>query len=141
MAEYFRQFAFVASLLGGFSFAFFGTLLGVPRDHRVVAPAAALALAASTCFLIVTLGNTFAAASIADPDTLALSRRLGITQAINRHLAPVSMLFLLGTLLLLLSFGAAGYARSRRLGHVTTGIAVAGFAGVTWVLYPFLRVV
>ena len=141
MSEYFRQFAFVASLLGGFSFAFFGTLLAVPRDHRVVAPAAALALSASTCFLIVTLGNTFAAASIADPASLATSRGLGITRAINGHLAPISMLFLLGTLLLLSSFGTAGYVRSRRLGHVTTGIAVAGFAGVTWVMLPFLRVV
>ncbi|GAC1597337.1 MAG: hypothetical protein NVS4B10_06960 [Myxococcales bacterium] len=140
MAEYFRQFAFVASLLSGFSFAFFGTLLGVQREHRVVAPAAALALAASTCFLVVTLGNTFAAAALGDPEAMSMSRRLGITQAINRHLEPLSVLFLAAMLLLLLSLGAAGWARSRRLGQVTTLIAAAGIAGVVWVLLPFVLV-
>ncbi len=139
MIEYFRQFAFVASLLGGFSFTFFGTLLMVPRDHRVVSPAAALALAASTCFLVVTLGNTFAATAVADPATLAVSRRLGIATAIQGHVAPISQLFLLGVLLLLLSFGASGWVRTRRLGQLTTLIAAIGIAGVVWVMLPFLR--
>jgi hypothetical protein len=140
MSEYFRQFAFVASLLAGFSFAFFGTLLGVDREHRIVGLAAALSLAASTCFLIVTLGNTFAASVLGDPTALAMSRRSGLTVTIQSHVGPISALFLLGTLLLLLSFGAAGWARSRRLGQVTSLIAAVGLAGVVWVLLPFLQV-
>ncbi len=139
MAEYFRQFAFVASLLGGFSFAFFGTLLGVPHAHRVVSPAAALALAASTCFLIVTLGNTFAASIVSDPAILAAARTSTLP-VIRAHVGPISLLFLLGVVLLLLSFGAAGWARSRRLGQVTTLIAALGLVGVVWVLQPFVQV-
>lgn len=139
MAEYFRQFAFVASLLGGFSFAFFGTLLSAQYAHRVVSPAAALALAASTCFLIVTLGNTFAASIVGDPAALAAARG-EVLPAIRAHVGPISLLFLLGTGFLLLSFGAAGWIRSRRLGQTTTLIAALGLVGVVWVLRPFVHV-
>lgn len=114
----------------------------MPRDHRVVAPAAALSLGASVCFLIVTLGNTFAAAT-GDTEALAVTRQLGThvidQRVIIQRIAPLSRLFLGGVLLLLLSFGAAGWARSRRLGYVTTSIAVAGVVGIVWVLQPFMR--
>ncbi len=140
MAEYFREFAFVASLLAGFSFAFFGTLLGAPKDHRVIGPAAGLALAASTCFLIVTLGNTFAAATVDAPSAFPAVAKARILQGIGQHLGPISMLFLVGILLLLTSFGAAGWSRSRRLGYATTIIASLGALGAIWALLPFLTV-
>jgi hypothetical protein len=34
MAEYSRQFALVSSVLAGFAFAFYGTLLVAAREHR-----------------------------------------------------------------------------------------------------------
>ncbi|GJG88864.1 hypothetical protein tb265_40450 [Gemmatimonadetes bacterium T265] len=134
--EYFRQFAAVASLLGGFSFAFFGTLLAVPHTHRVVGAAGALALAASACFLVVTVGNTFAAAALANP--ALLRTRPGMLPAVLAHVGPLSGLFLLGVALLLVSFGAAGWARSQRLGLATALTAALGGAGVFWALGPFL---
>ncbi|HEY0779822.1 MAG TPA: hypothetical protein VGD56_17785 [Gemmatirosa sp.] len=135
-AEYFRQFAAVASLLGGFSVAFFGTLLAVPHAHRVIGPAAALALAAAACFLVVTVGNTFAAAAAANPGVLATHAEM--RPAILAHVGPISALFLLGVALLLGSLGAAGWARSRTLGLATTLTAALGAAGVLWALRPFL---
>ena len=90
----------------------------------------------------MTLGNTFAAAT-GDAEALALTRRLGAhvidQQVIIQRIAPLSTLFLGGVLLLLLSFGAAGWARSRRLGYVTASIAAVGVVGVVWVLQPFMR--
>lgn len=135
-AEYFRQFAAVASLLAGFSVAFSGTLLAVPHAHRVLGPAAALALAAAACFLVVTVGNTFAAAAVANPRMLAT--HAGMQPAILAHLGPISEMFLVGVGLLLGSLGAAGWARSRTLGWVTTLTAALGAVGVLWALGPFL---
>ena len=34
MAEFYRQFAFVSSVLAGFAFTFYGTLLVAEREHR-----------------------------------------------------------------------------------------------------------
>ena len=135
MPEFFREFAFISALLGGFSLVLFGTLLDTGRSHRTVGPAAALALASSSCLLIVTLGNTFAAAVESDP-----VMRARLTGAIKGQLGPLSMLFLLGILLLLGSFGAAGWIRSRQLGRVTSAIALVTLVGVIWVLAPFITV-
>ncbi|HEY5086751.1 MAG TPA: hypothetical protein VII66_05250 [Gemmatimonadaceae bacterium] len=147
MAEFFRQFAFIGAVLGGFSLAFFGTLLDAGRDHRAIGPAAALALASSSCFLIVTLGNTFAASVVSDNAAHIASSvvsdnavRIAMSTGITREQGPLSMLFLLGVLLLLASFGAAGWIRSRRLGVTTTTIAMLTLIGVVWVMGPFLRV-
>jgi hypothetical protein len=56
-----RQLAFVSSLLAGFAFTFYGVLLTTSTAHRVASWACFLAVAASIIFLLVTLGNTFAA--------------------------------------------------------------------------------
>ena len=135
MAEFFRQFAFVGALLGGFSLAFFGTLLDAGRTHRAVGPTAALALASSSCFLIVTLGNTFAASAMADDQM-----RQRLQAGISRQLGPLSMLFLIGILLLLASFGTSGWIRSKKLGWATSTIAFATLLGVVWVMRPFVTV-
>jgi hypothetical protein len=34
MAEFYRQFALVSSVLAGFAFTFYGTLLVAAREHR-----------------------------------------------------------------------------------------------------------
>ena len=57
MADFYRKFAFVSSVLAGFSFTFYGTLLMAAREHRAGTWAAFLAVAASVAFLPVTLGD------------------------------------------------------------------------------------
>jgi hypothetical protein len=59
MTEYYRQFAFVTSVLGGFAFALFGTLLLATPSHRAASWAAILSVTASVAFLLDTLGMTF----------------------------------------------------------------------------------
>ena len=133
MAEYYRQFAFVSSVLAGFAFTFYATLLAINRPHRAVSWAALLTVAASICFLTVTLGTTFAAAG---------GGNRGSRQpppALRDQLALLSSLFLGGILLLLSSFALGGWIRSRRLGIATTVVSAFGAAAVYFALSPFLH--
>ena len=121
MLEYYRQFAFVSSLLAGFAFAFYGTLLGVATPHRTASWAAFLSVAASISFLLVTLGMTFAANFVSN-----LRSSSPMPAAVAAQQTPLSTLFLVGVLLLLASFGLGGWVRSRQLGISTTIIAALG---------------
>jgi hypothetical protein len=48
MAEFYRQFAFVSSVLAGFSFTFYGTLLIAARQHPAFATTPCRGLSPST---------------------------------------------------------------------------------------------
>ena len=134
MAEFYRQFAFVSSVLAGFAFAFYGTLLTAAREHRAGAWAAFFAVAASVAFLPVTLGMTFNAAHAANqPSELNLS-----TAAADPQIALLSMLFLSGVVFLLASFGISGWMRLRGLGIATTSLSLLGALAAFAALRPFL---
>ena len=136
MTEYYRQFAFISSVLAGFAFAFYGTLLLAPTPHRTSSWAAFLSVTASIAFLLVTLGTTFAASRAA---RLEVGRSL--PTEITSQVPLISILFLTGIFLLLASFGLGGWIRSRQLGIATTILAVVGAIGVVIVMSPFLGVV
>ena len=135
MAEFSRQFAFVSSVLAGFAFAFYGTLLVAAREHKAGAWAAFFAVAASVSFLPVTLGMTFNAARSANqPTELSVS-----TASADPQMALFSMLFLSGVVFLLASFGISGWMRSRGLGIATTSLSLLGARAAFAALRPFLH--
>ncbi len=134
MGEYYRQFAFVSSVLAGFAFTFYATLLAINRSHRAVSWAALLTVTASICFLTVTLGTTFAATQVA-----GIEDRASLPAALRQQLPLLSTLFLAGILLLLSSFALGGWIRSRRLGIATTVASVFGLVAVYVALSSFLR--
>jgi hypothetical protein len=135
MAEFYRQFAFVSSVLAGFAFAFYGTLLVAAREHRAGAWAAFFAVAASVSFLPVTLGMTFNAAHAANqPTELSVS-----TASADPQIALLSMLFLSGVVFLLASFGISGWMRSRGLGIATISLSLLGAFAAFAALRPFLH--
>jgi hypothetical protein len=136
MTEYYRQFAFVGSVLAGFAFAFYGTLLLAPTPHRTASWAAFLSVTASIAFLLVTLGTTFAASRAA-----TLQAGAAMPPEITSQVPIISMLFLVGVLFLLTSFGLGGWVRSRSLGIATTTCAAIGAIGVFVVMSPFLHTV
>jgi len=137
MAEFYRQFAFVSSVLAGFSFTFYGTLLIAARQHRAGTWAAFLAVAASVAFLPVTLGMTFTAAHATNrPREFSISNA-----AADPQLALLSMLFVSGMVLLFASFGVSGWMRSRGLGIATTSLSFIGAITAFAALSPFLHVV
>lgn len=129
----YQQFAFVSSVLGGFAFAFYGTLLVAPTTHRIASWAAFLAAAASICFLIVTLGATFSVVATSHSTSTTLP------EAIKAQQEPLTALFLLAIILTLISFGLGGWVRSHRLGIATTCVALIGIIGVIWVMQPFMH--
>ena len=133
MTEYYRQFAFVTSVLGGFAFALFGTLLLAPSS-RAASWAALLSVTASVAFLLDTLGMTFGGIYSA---TLPAGRT--IPPPIASQVGPLSLLFCFGVLLLFASFGLGGWVRSRTLGMATTIVAVLGAIAAYVVLAPYIR--
>jgi hypothetical protein len=137
MAEYYRQFAFVSSVLAGFAFAFYGTLLVAVPEHRAGKWAAFFAVAASVAFLPVTLGMTFGAVRAANqPVEFGLSKL-----AADPQIALLSILFLCGVAFLLTSFGVSGWIRSRGLGIATTSLSLIGALAAFAALRPFLHAV
>ena len=136
MAEYYRQFAFVSSVLTGFAFTFYGTLLVASREHRTGRWAAFMAVAASVALLPVTLGMTFSAAraSLLPPSTTSPS------SAESERIVTCSTLFLAGVVLLFASFGLSGWMLSRRLGIATAILAALGVVGTFLIISPFLHV-
>jgi len=137
MAELYRQFARVSSVLAGFAFTFYGTLLVAAREHRAGAWAAFFSVAASVAFLPVTLGMTFGTVRAADePRELSVSNL-----ETDSQIALLSMLFLAGVGFLLASFGISGWMRSRHLGIATTSLASIGAIPVFVALRRFLHVV
>ncbi|MEO5626079.1 MAG: hypothetical protein ABIQ70_08750 [Dokdonella sp.] len=127
----YQQLAFVSSVLAGFAFAFYGTLLTAPATQRIASWAAFLAVCASICFLIVTLGSTFAVTAASHSETLPA--------AVQAQQEPLTTLFLLGIMLTLISFGLGGWVRSHKLGIATTSVALIGVIAVVWVMQPFIH--
>jgi hypothetical protein len=134
LLEYYRQFGFVSSVLGGFAFTFFGVLLPVSPKGRAAALAAYLAVAGSIAFLLVTLGMTFAA-------SVAASLPMGAVMppSIVAQQTPLSFCFIVGMSLLLTSFAVGGWIHSRFMGIATIILAVVGALGTFLVLIPFLH--
>jgi hypothetical protein len=129
LLEYYRQFGFVSSVLGGFAFTFFGVLLPVSTRGHAAALATFLAIAGSIAFLMVTLGMTFAATVPAEAPMPA---------SILAQETPLSFCFLIGMGLLLASFGVCGWIHSCLMGIAAIFLAAVGALGIMLVLIPFL---
>jgi hypothetical protein len=129
-----RQLAFVSSLLAGFAFTFYGVLLTTSMTHRVASWACFLAVAASIIFLLVTLGNTFAAVIAS-----SLPRDNPMPASIAAQRTPLDVCFLLGIAILFGSFGLGGWIRSRDLGIATTIAAAVGLVCAFVVLVPYMH--
>jgi hypothetical protein len=136
MAEFYRQFAFVSSVLAGFAFTFYGTLLVAAREHRAGTWAAFFAVAASVAFLPVTLGMTFGAVHAVNQAEPSVSNA-----AADPQIVLLSILFLAGVVFLFTSFGISGWMRSRGLGIATASLSLIGALVAFIALRPFLHVV
>ena len=134
VTEYYRQIAFVSSVLAGFAFSFYEVLLSASAQHRATNLAALLAAMASIAFLLVTLGMTFAAAIAA-----SLLNDGKMPSSVLSQQTPPYFCFLVGIALLFGAFGLGGWIRSRSLGIATTAITALGLVGAVSVLIPYLH--
>ncbi len=142
MGDAFAQLASVSAVLGGFTVTFLAVVLTLSDGRRRVDVAVAVATASAACFLTCALGwSLFAAVYSTAPATGATPEDLG------RHFAKIKYLhswlsfaFILGLTLLFVTIGAGGWLRSRRLGWVTSALALAGAAAAFAILREFVTV-
>lgn len=128
LAEIARQIAFVSAFLGGFSATFLGTLL-FSRSSSPLAGWAISASAMSACaFIVAVLALTMLVVGL-NPSTPAGV----ISGTAIAHARLIGLLsFLVGMYALLVSIGMSGWLRSRKLGWITTSIAVLAGLLASW---------
>ena len=119
LAEMYRAFSSICAVLGGFSIAFLVIMVTVAPDRKVASWATGSSVVAVACFLPAAL-NTFLASITATSATSAQ----GLEAAVNNATGTSAFLLVLGVLALLVSLGLTGWIRSRRIGILSTVMAV-----------------
>ncbi|MDX1546903.1 MAG: hypothetical protein R3247_07945 [Rhodothermales bacterium] len=128
LAELFRQMAFIAAVLGGFSAAFLATVVTAANSSRYATIAIGAAAFASASFVAVTVGATVVALNVV---ALGLSDLAAFPAATDRARFWTGLLFLVGIYALILALGMSGWLRSRATGWTTTAAAVLAAIGAT----------
>lgn len=128
MAELFQQLSVVSAILGGFAFTFVGALLGYSSISRSYPWVFGASLSAAMAFMVSSLGSVLAVVAVnnAYPVNVELLRLM------------VSLAFLLGILCFIIATSVCGWLQSRRIGYISTAIAMISASGVIVVLLPFL---
>jgi hypothetical protein len=139
-AEIFRQSAFISALIAGFSFAFLGVILTSSARGRVDDWTAGFAAAAAAGLIVCALGWTFSVApTLAAGAGASGSAQFPLPGPYREVHRSLSITFILCFFLFLTSLGLSGWIRSRRLGIVSTGIAVVAAVYATWIMHFFIR--
>lgn len=129
MSDLFNQLGFVSAVLAGFAFTFVAGLLPLSSKSRAYPWVFGAALAAALSLMITAVGSVFA--------SLAVRSEVVVDMARLHQL--ISQTFLVGVLGLLVAAGLSGWLRSRRLGIVSTVIAVLALWAAYGVIGPFLQ--
>ena len=141
MGDAFGQLSAICAVLGGFAVTFLGIVLTLADSRKRVEAVAAVASDCAACFFLASLGWTLLAArsaqvaSSSGPAQAVLAQQLQTAITLRR---PLSGLFLFGVVLLLITLGADGWLRSRRLGLITSGIAAAAAVAAVFIVRPFI---
>ncbi len=142
MGDGFAQLASVSAVLGGFTVTFLAVVLTLADERRRVGVAVAVSTAAAVCFFACALGwslfatvyNTAAATGATQAEVAAHFARIKYLHS------RLSLAFILGLAMLFVTLGVGGWLRSRALGWVTTGLALAGAAAAFAILREFVSV-
>ena len=124
-AELYRQTAFSASILGGFSLTFLSILMTIVDSKERVFLTALGALTISVVLLLVaTLGATYILISV---------QPMGLTFDFDKWPTPLyrtkwisELSFMFGILSLMVGIGLSGYSKSRTTGRITLIPAILG---------------
>ncbi len=133
--EVFRQMAFISALIGGFAFSFVGVLLSLPEKRRIINWVIAITIAASSGMIICTLGWTMSSFN-----AYQLVFEKAVLPAFFKPMHQIlSLTFIASLLLFLVSCGLSGWIRSRRLGILSSMIALFAIIGALFILSYFIR--
>jgi hypothetical protein len=137
MVEAFSQLSSVSAVLGGFALAFLGVVISVTERSRAREVTAALALICSGGLVLCALGWSLAAVWLSSPVAPADLKSTPSAALITVH-TLLSPLFLLCVCLFFWTLGASGWIYSKRLGILSTALAILATAGAYAVVTPFL---
>lgn len=131
MAQLFGQLGFVSAILAGFAFTFIAGLLSASSSSRAYSWVFVSALCAAFSLMVAVVGSVFAGLGV-EGDFLdeAQSQEL---------LAIVSQSFLIGVMSLVLATGISGWIRTKRLGQISSALAVLTTLVLASIVIPFLR--
>lgn len=138
-AEAYQQLASISAVLGGLAFAAAAIVLnaGAGTDDpnalsRAAKITAATAVSSSVCLVIAALAWSLMSADLIR--IAANSDGPAAGQVANLNWIP-SFLLLGGSMLFFVSVGVSGWIGSRRLGFVTSAVALAGGTGLLFLFY------
>lgn len=121
------QIGGLSAFLGGFAATFLALFLTLGKESRAASVAVVASALAATAFVLCVIATTSLTAAL-HPH----APRGAISMAETARIA-MSLTFLTGMVALLISIGASGWVRSRRIGWTTTC-----FAAVALVFAPML---
>jgi hypothetical protein len=130
LAEIARQIGFISAFLGGVAATFVVALIGHRDEGRATSWAIGCAAASCVAFIVAVVATTMLAVTLR-PDTPAT---VAASAALMKGRLLSFLSFALGLYLLLASLGLMGWLRSRRMGRVTTSLAVIGALLVTFAI-------
>jgi hypothetical protein len=133
LAEIAGQLAFLSALLGGFAAAFLVTVLTMDKAKRSVDWVIGSS-AVSACGFIVAVVASVMLTIVLHPDAPSNAMH---EPAVNIGRIVSSIGFWLGIVGLLLSVGVSGWIRSRKLGLVTSSVALVTIILVHWAIIGF----
>jgi hypothetical protein len=133
-AEICKQLAFISALVAGFSFAFISVLLTSDLNKRIIDWVIGFSIASIAGFLICSLTWTLSASRMA----IYTSGNIKELPVLFIHMHQIlSFIFVLSFFLFCITLGLSGWIRSRKLGIVTSIIALFSGAFFIWLLSNF----
>jgi len=120
LTEIARQIGFVSAVLGGFCAAFLGTLIGIKSESRVAGWTIGTATVSAVSFVCAVIASTKLIVVLHPAAPKAMAATTGSARVI------LVLFFILGLYSLLTAIALTGWLRSRRVGAITTAIAVVG---------------
>ncbi|MEO1654619.1 MAG: hypothetical protein AAFU64_13825 [Bacteroidota bacterium] len=127
-----EQLALISAILGGFAFTFLATILSMSQKAKIIDFTFIISVISSILFFISALGWSLMAMSVKvaqDPVKLAFA---------DKH-RLLSLLFIAGVFSLVSSLGLSGWIRSRRMGIITTFVALLGLITIFYILRDFIN--
>jgi len=136
LAELFRQCAFISALIAGFSFAFLAVILTNKTTKSIDDWTAGFAIAATAGLIVCALGWTLSV-----PHVLEFSgnKAIQVPETFIIIHRSLSITFIACFFFFLTSLGLSGWIRSRRLGVVSSIIAIGAAIYAIWILRFFIR--
>ena len=133
-AEICKQLAFISAIVAGFSFAFISVLYTSSIDKRVVDWVIGFSISSIAGLLVCALAWTLGASRMAYYVYAGIKELPAIFISMHRIL---SFIFVLSFFFFLLTLGLSGWIRSRKLGIISSIIALFSGSFIVWILNNF----